>query len=48
MKIFFVEADSETHRELLSNGWTTLSVLEVGKLRLARVVRGLSVGIDFN
>jgi hypothetical protein len=48
MKIFFVEADSETHRELLSSGWTTLSILEVGKLRLARVVRGLSVGIKFD
>ena len=42
MQIFFVEADSKTHKELLSSGWTTLSVLEVGKLRLARVVRGLS------
>jgi len=48
MQIFFVEADSKTHRELLSNGWMTLSVIEVGKLRLARVVRGLSVGIRFD
>jgi hypothetical protein len=48
MQIFFVEADSKTHKELVSRGWTTLSVLVVGEVRLARIVKGLSVGIDFN
>lgn len=48
MQIFYIEADSKTHQELTSRGWTTLSVLVVGEVRLARVVRGLSVGIKFN
>lgn len=48
MQIFFIEADSKTHKELVSRGWTTLSVLVVGEVRLARIVRGLSVGIKFN
>ena len=48
MQIFFIEADSKAHQELTSRGWTTLSVLVVGEVRLARVVRGLSVGIKFN
>lgn len=48
MQVFYVEADSKTHQELVSRGWTTLSVLVVGEVRLARIVRGLSVGIKFN
>lgn len=48
MQIFYIEADSKTHQELTSRGWTTLSVLVVGEVRLARVVRGLSVGIKFD
>lgn len=48
MQIFYIEADSKTHQDLVSRGWTTLSVLVAGEVRLARVVRGLSFGIKFN
>ena len=48
MQVFYIEADSKTHKELVSRGWTTLSVLVVGELRLARIMRGISWGIEFN
>ena len=47
MQIFYIEADSKTHQDLVSKGWTTLNVFEVGEVRLARVIRGLSFGIKF-
>jgi len=47
MQIFYVEANSQVHNELTSNGWTTLSVLEINGVRIARIARSLSFGIVF-